>query len=334
MRSFILRAPRELEAVDVPLPEPSSFEVRVRIAHVGVCGSDVEAYLGHRKPEFLSDPPMLGHEPSGVIDSIGSHVTGLKVGDRVTTVGVWGCFSEYILARPENVLKLAPEIPLLDGSLMEVLPGIIKAATKTGITGAHDVLILGQGLSGLQLTRMVALNGCKNLIAVDLFDEKLELAREFGATHTINAQKEDVAKRVNEIVPGGVDITIMATLDGNDVPRAVDWTRFNGKIVLYGSIGPCEGIDFFRVHSKGISIIKETTENQGLLEHRRLWREAMQLVADGILVPDRLRTHILPLDELPQAMELRATPRADVIHVVLETDWAREDRLGASCGSV
>ena len=327
MKAFILKAPRQLEPVELPIPEPDPFQVRVKIGYVGICGSDVEAYLGNRKPEFLSDPPMLGHEPSGIIDTVGDHVTGLRVGDRVSTVGTWGCFSEYILSRPERVMKLAPEIPLIDGSLVEVLPGIIQTATRTGITKAHDVLVLGQGLSGLPITRLVALHGCKKLIAVDLFDEKLNLAREFGATHTINAAKEDIAARVNEIAPGGVDVTIMATLDGNDVPKALNWTRNGGKIVLYGSIGPCDGIDFFHVHSKSISIVKETTECNGQLEYRRLWREAMQLVADGILSTERLRTHIFPLEELQKAMELRARPRADVIHVVIENDWARERRL-------
>ena len=96
-----------------------------------------------------------------------------------------------------------------------------------------------------------------------------------------------------------------------------------GKIVLYGSIGPCSGIDFFRVHRKGISIVKETNECHGRLEHRRLWREAMQLVADGLLPTARLRTHVLPLEDLPKAMELRAEPRPDVIHVIVENEWAK-----------
>ena len=298
------------EAVDLLVPEPGPFEVRVRIAYVGLCGSDVEAYLGHRSPEFLTDPPILGHEASGVIDEVGERVTGLNVGDSVV-VATWGCFTEFVICAPEKLLKLPPEIPLIDGCLIEALPGIIKAATRSGISSSHDVAVIGQGLSGLQLTRLVALHGCRRLVAVDLFDEKLELAREFGATHTVNARRDDVRERVVELTGGGADVTIMATLDGNDVPPAVEWTRRGGKIVLYGSIGPCDGIDFFRVHARAVSIVKETAEPNGLLEHRRLWREAMQLVADGLLDVERLRTHVFPLEELPAAMELRATPRPE-----------------------
>ena len=316
MLAFILREPRRLERIDLPVPEPGPDRVRVKVACVGICGSDVEAYLGHRKPEFLSDPPMLGHEPAGVIDAVGERVQGLRVGDRVTTVGVWGCFSEYIVARPEQVLRLHPRIPLEDGSLIEVLPGIIAAAVKTGITPAHDVLVMGQGLSGLQITRLVALKGCKRLIAADRFAEKLELAREFGARETIDVSREDLVERVNAMTGGGVDVTIMATLDGNDVPTAIEVTRPRGKVVLYGSIGPCGGIDFFKQHRKGVSIVKETTDLD-FFERRRLWREAMELVADGILPTHRLRTHTFPMEKLPEAMELRAEPRPDVIHVVM-----------------
>jgi len=322
MKAFILRGPRKLERVEMPVPEPGPYQVRIKVAYVGICGSDVEAYLGHRKVEYLGDPPMPGHEPSGVIDAVGRHVTGLKAGDRVTAVNEWGCFADHIVTAVENVLKLSPEISLPDGSRIEALPAVISAVVKTGITTAHDVLVLGTGLSGLQLVRMVALNGCKRLIAVDLFDEKLAIAREFGATHTINARTENVVARVNEIVPGGADVTILATLDGNDLVQAIELTRPRGKVVLYGSIGPCDRIDLFELHAKAISVVKETNECYGVLEKRRLWREAMQLVADGVLCIERLRTHVLPMEKLPEAMEMRSTPRADVIHVLMRNDWA------------
>ena len=326
MKAFVLEGPRELRAIETRIPEPGLDEVRVKVAYVGICGSDVEAYLGHRKPEFLGHPLMLGHESAGIIDKVGERVGGIKVGDRVM-FATWGSFTEYVVCKPDRVVKLLPEIPLIEGSLIEVLPGVIQAAAMTGIRYSHEVVVVGQGLSGLLITRLVALNGCRRLIAVDLFDEKLELAREFGASHTVNARSENVVGRVKEISEGGADFSIMATLSGNDVRPAVEWSRMHSKIVLYGSTGPCDGIDFFRVHCKALSIVKETTEMRGQLERRRLWREGMQLVADGLLPIARLRTHLFPLGQLPEAMELRATPRPDVIHVLIENDWAREKRL-------
>jgi threonine dehydrogenase-like Zn-dependent dehydrogenase len=68
VKAFVLDGPRKLRPIDVPGPEPAPNQVRVKVAYCGICGSDVEAYLGHRKAEFLSDPRMLGHQPSGTID--------------------------------------------------------------------------------------------------------------------------------------------------------------------------------------------------------------------------------------------------------------------------
>lgn len=270
MKAFILSKPGRLEQVDLPIPQPGPYEIRIKVACVGICGSDVEVFKGNRSPEFLTNPIRLGHEPSGIIDAVGTHITHLQIGDRVTCVGTWGAFSDYIVVPAERCLKLLPEISLQDGSLIEVLPGVIYAASRVGIGPAHDVLIVGQGLSGLLITRMVYLNGCKKLIVADLFDEKLKIAREFGATHTINALQENLGERLREIAPAGADFTIMATLDGNDVASALDWTAVQGKVVLYGSISHCSHIDFFKQHSKAISIVKESQGTHGWLERRRV----------------------------------------------------------------
>ncbi|MEC0170645.1 zinc-dependent alcohol dehydrogenase [Paenibacillus graminis] len=328
MISYILEGPKNMIPVDAEIPEPSPYEVRIKIAYTGVCASDISIYLGKRSPEMYTEGPvLLGHEPSGVIDKVGSMVTGLRVGDRVTCIGVWGCFSEYVVTEPMNVLKLHPDLSLVDSSIVEVLPSIAMTAMKTGITESSDVLIYGQGLTGLIMTRLVRFFGCKKLIVADLYEEKLRIAKEFGATYFINASTENVTERIKEIVPEGVDIAIIATRDGNDVEKAIDWTRIRGKIVNFGGIGPCDGFDYFKLHRKGLSVVKESMNISGVFEHRKLWRDAMELVADGILPTPRLRTHIFPMDQLQQALDLRAECSADAIHVLMENEWAREKRL-------
>ena len=82
-----------------------------------------------------------------MIDKVGANVTGLKVGDHVTAVGTWGCFAEYIVTEPMNVLRFPPEIPLIEGSLVEVLPGIIMALTRTTIGPGDDILVLERAYS-------------------------------------------------------------------------------------------------------------------------------------------------------------------------------------------
>ena len=327
MLSFILDGPEKLRMVDMPIPEPAPGEVRVRVAYAGVCASDISVYQGLRKSEDGKGNFRIGHEMSGVIDKVGARVTGLKVGDRVTCIGVWGCFSEYVVSEPIGVLKLHPDISLLDGSIVEVLPSVAMAAFRSGITESDDVLVYGQGLTGLLLTRLLYYRGCKRLIAVDQYEEKLKISREFGASHTINTSHENVREALAKISGNGVDFAIIATRDGNDVIKAAEWARVRGKIINFGAISPCDGFDYYELHRKGLSIIKENSDTPGMFEHRKVWREAMQLVADGILPTALLRTHLLPMRDLQQAVSMRLKCSPDVIHVVMENEWAMRLRL-------
>lgn len=127
------------------VPEPAEGEVRVKIKWVGICGSDVEVFRGAREAEFISYPTRLGHEVAGIIDKIGPNVIGLKVGDHVALRYVWGAFAEYVCCSPFSVKVLPKDLPLIEGSLIEVLPGIIHAAEIANISPNKNVLITGQG---------------------------------------------------------------------------------------------------------------------------------------------------------------------------------------------
>ncbi len=83
-RVAILESAGLISLAHAEIPEPGDGEIRVKIKWVGICGSDVEAYRGTRRPEFLSTPARLGHEVAGVIDKLGSNVIGLQEGDQVT----------------------------------------------------------------------------------------------------------------------------------------------------------------------------------------------------------------------------------------------------------
>ena len=137
--------------------------MRVKVRWVGVCGSDVEVYRGTRKPEWLSLPARLGHEVAGVIDKLGAHVRGLAISDQVICRYIWGGFAEYVVCRPFNVKRLPPGFPLKEASLIEILPGILHAAELSEIDPGTDVLIMGQGVSGLTLTQVISLYSPGNL---------------------------------------------------------------------------------------------------------------------------------------------------------------------------
>lgn len=320
-RVAVLDAPYQITVQNALIPVPSEDEVRVKIMWVGICGSDLEAYRGTRAPEFLSTPARLGHEVSGVIDCVGNQVVGLAPGDKVTCRYVWGAFAQYIVCKPFNVKVLPPSFPMLEISPIEVLPGILHAAELGQIQPFTNVLIMGQGVSGLMMTQVVRQFSPRNLAVTDISPAKLALARRYGATHTYllpdkQARTMDYAGRD---FPDGFDVVIPCLLEGDGVVDAIDCAGLCARIVLYGCIGVCrKPIDFFKAHRKRLEIL--LTEPRRDIDMRRYFQEGVQMVLDGLVNTSEMITHRFPLEEIAQAFALRNDPPEGAIHVVVDCE--------------
>lgn len=315
----VLTKPYHLEVRRAKIPEPRPDEMRVRVKWVGICGSDVEAYRGTRDAEFVSMPGRLGHEVAGVVDKVGAHVHGFSPGDRVVLRYVWGAFAQYVTCRPFSAKKLPENIPLIEGSLVEILPGVLHAAELGEITPSKDVLIMGQGVSGLVLTQVVKLLSPRRLAVTDLFDTKLDLARRYGATHTYKVPTPDTpTKEVTAAdFPDGFDVVIPALLEGDGMVDAVDVAAQNGRIVMYGCIGKCnKTLDFFKIHRKRLDIF--STEPKRDIDNRRLFDQSITLVSDGLVNTAEMITHTYPLEQIQEAFQKREKHSPDVIHVMVD----------------
>ena len=318
-RVAVLDAPYKMSVRNALIPVPADDEVRVKIKWVGICGSDLEAYRGTRAPEFISTPARLGHEVSGVLDMVGSKVVGLKPGDKVTCRYVWGAYAEYIVCKPFNVKVLPPDFPELEISPIEVLPGILHAAELGKIDQTKNVLIMGQGVSGLVMTQVVRLFSPKALAVTDLSPAKLALARKYGATHTYllpdrDARTMDFAGRD---FPEGFDVVIPCLLEGDGVVDAIDCAAMCARVVLYGCIGVChKPIDFFKAHRKRLEFYM--TEPRRDIDMRRFFQEGIQLVEDGLVNTSEMITHTFPLERIQEAFQLRNDPTEGAIHVVID----------------
>lgn len=311
----------KIEIRRAEIPEPAEGEVRIKIKWVGICGSDVEVYRGAREPEFITYPTRLGHEVAGVIDKIGENVLGLQVGDHVALRYIWGAFAEYVVCSPFSVKVLPKELPLIEGSLIEVVPALLSAAENADISPNKNVLIMGQGVSGLALTQVVSLYSPKNLVVTDLFDEKLELSKKYGATHTYKLPSSDTKTMdiVGRDFPEGFDIVIPCLLEGSGMVDAIDAAAQNGRIVMYGCIGTChEPVDFFKVHKKRLDIF--STEPKRDIDNRRYFDEGLKLVMDGLVNTKETITHIFPLEKVDEAFKTRNHHSGDTIHVMIDCE--------------
>jgi len=315
----VLNAPYDISIAHAAIPEPGPGEIRLKVEWVGICGSDVEAYRGTRQPEYLSTPARLGHEVAGIVDKVGEHVAGIKVGDQVTCRYVWGAFAEYIVCKPFNVRVMPPGFPLIETSLIEVLPGVIHTAELAKIDATTNVLITGQGVSGLVLTQVLSLYSPKSLVVTDLKARNLELARQYGATHTYQIPTADTPTMdvLGEDFPDGFDVVVPCLLEGDGMVDAIDCAAMRGRIIMYGCIGVCnKPIDFFKVHRKRLEIY--STEPRTDIDMRRYFDQGVRLVLDGLVNTSEMITDKLPLDRIDEAFKLREDESNPSIHVLVK----------------
>ena len=248
-----------LEVIGLPAPQPAAGEVLLRINFVGFCGSDLNTYRGRNA--LALKPVIPGHEISATIEQLGEGVpASLQVGQVVTvdpytacgncpscrrrrfnacqhneTLGVQrhGAMREFICVPWQKVIA-AEGLAQRDIALIEPMSVGFHAVDRGQVTDADTVLVIGCGMIGVGAIVRASLRGA-TVIAMDLDDEKLALARELGASATVNSGKEDVHARLQELTGGaGPDVVIEAVGASVTYATAVNEVAFTGRIVCIG----------------------------------------------------------------------------------------------------
>jgi L-iditol 2-dehydrogenase len=269
MKALLLTAPSKLEFVDFPDPKPAADEVVVQVRACGICGSDIHGWdgsSGRRNP-----PLIMGHEAAGEVVSTGSHASSWKRGDRVTfdstiycgtcrycrngqvnlcenrrVVGVspveykqHGAFAER-LAVPERILyRLPDDLPFEQAALVEPVSIAVHAVQRTRIAPDSTAVVVGSGMIGLLVIQALRWAGAKNVVAVDLADNRLELARQLGATHTINSGRSDAVAEVAQLTDGlGADTSFEVVGFTATQNLALAVLKRGGACVLVGNLSP------------------------------------------------------------------------------------------------
>ncbi|WP_145198474.1 zinc-dependent alcohol dehydrogenase [Thalassoglobus polymorphus] len=269
MKAMLLTEYKQLEVTDMPEPEIGSRDVLVEVRACGICGSDIHGYdgsSGRRIP-----PLVMGHEAAGVVAKKGSDVDGFEVGDRVTfdstvscghckfcragninlcdnrkVLGVscgeyrqHGAFAQYV-AVPQNILYKIPEgLAFEHAAMIEAVSIAVHAANRAPVRLGDTAVIVGSGMIGLLVVQAIRLAGCSQVIAVDLDEDRLKLARELGADVTLNPQSDDVVAQIQSLTGGqGADIAIEVVGASVTIQTAIDATRKGGAITLVGNLAP------------------------------------------------------------------------------------------------
>lgn len=248
---------------EIPVPNIDDDEALLKVMASGICGSDVIEW--YRVPKA---PRVLGHEATGVIDKVGSKVKGVKVGDRVfvshhvpcnqcrycqrgshtachtlhTTNYYPGGFSQYIRVPKINIdfgiYKLPEDMSFEEGTFIEPLACVSRGQRLSGLKKDDTVLIIGGGISGILHTQLAKFKGLENIVVADINPYRLELAKKFGATQTLNA-KENLPQKLKEINNGRLaDQVIVCTGATSAALTALDCVENGGTILFFAVPDP------------------------------------------------------------------------------------------------
>ena len=224
-----------MQIVDVPEQEMKAGDVMIRLQYVGFCGSDLNTYLG-RNP-MVKLPVVPGHEVGAVIEAVGSEVPeGLKPGMVVTVNPYTNCgkCASCRNGRPNACQHNETLGVQRNGAMRERLVVGFHAVSRAQVTDSDVVLVIGCGMVGMGAVVRSALRGA-TVIAADIDDEKLQLAREMGASYTLNTKTDDVNSRLLEMTSGfGPDVVIEAVGSTPTYQMAVDVVAFTGRVVCIG----------------------------------------------------------------------------------------------------
>ena len=260
MKAAVLTALKvPLVIAELTMPEALAVgQVLVKIHFSGICGSQL-GEIGGAKGEDKFLPHLLGHEGSGIVLEVGPGVRHVKAGDvvvlhwrkglgiesptpkykwdgKIVNAGWVTTFNEYAIAAENRVTPIPKDSDLDVAALFgcAVTTGFGVVVNNARVTIGESVVVFGAGGIGLNIVQAAALVTAHPIIAVDLYDNKLELARRMGATHLINARNTDARKAILDICTHGVDVFI----DNTGIPAIIEMgyelTKPQGRTTLVG----------------------------------------------------------------------------------------------------
>jgi len=282
MKAAVFKGPGQpLEITEVGIPRPGYGEALVKVKACGVCATDLH-YL-HGTPTFKKPPLILGHEISGVVEEVGEGVEGVGAGDVVIVPPVISCgacsrcregrdnicenmkmvgnhidggFAEYLTVPAKILVKLPQNLPVHDSAIIsDAVSTPFHAVRNRGrVMGGEWVAVFGCGGVGIHAVQSAAAFGA-SVIAVDIDDRKLRLARELGAVETVNASEVDVVKTVQRMTSGGVDAAFEIIGKPATLEQAFSVVRPGGRLVVVGYSAENWSLRASRVMFREISVL-------------------------------------------------------------------------------
>lgn len=301
MKQAVMTSPGIIEFREVPMPAAERGMLLLRIARIGVCGSDIHVY--HGKHPYTKYPVVQGHEVSALVERVGPGVAGFSVGDPVTIMPqevcgsclpcrtgrynvceslkvmgfqTTGTASEYFAAPASKCLKLPAGMSLDEGAMIEPLAVAVHALGRGGDVAGKGVMVYGAGPIGNLVAQAAKGSGASRVLVTDTSDHRLGVLGECGIAHRVNPTAEDLARRVAEAFgPDGADLALECVGIEATIAQAVSLARKGSAIIVVGVFGEKARVDLGLVQDRELSLI-------GTLMYREDdYRKAIDLIVSG-----------------------------------------------------
>ena len=312
----------------VILPELGDKDILVKTAYSGV-SIGTEFALIRNKISWGPYPLVTGYMATGVVKAIGNEVGDVQVGDRVfvrrnstmtladgTAVSrVSGTHCSHIITQAGGThgLGILPDGAPMEAASMFVMPAVGYNGVNMSNPGLGDhVVVFGSGLIGLGVVAAASLRGCK-VIALDIADRQLEMARELGADVTINSAKQDAGEAVATICPDGPDAVFECTGEPALIDQAMALCRPDGKFIWQGHYGDTSAFTFSLAHGKRLKTFYPCDDGympcrQAVLKH----------MTQGILPWEKTITHHIKANEAVAMYERINQGDKDIVGVTIQ----------------
>ncbi len=332
MKSLVCKEPFQLILEEREKPQPKENEVQLKVAAIGICGTDIHAYAGNQP--FFEYPRVLGHEASGVVTELGKKADKFKVGQRValipyvscgkcgaclngktncceeiSVIGVHqdGAFSEYLVAPVQNILPISDNVDDVTAALIEPYAISAHAVRRAQINAGDDVLIVGAGPIGLGAAVIAHADGA-NVVIADTSEERRKHIQTNIPVPTVDPANEKIEDYFNGRLP---QIVIDATGNQKAMNNAVNLIRHGGRIVFVGlHKGTIEFSDP-DFHKKETTLMG--SRNATLEDFEKVQR----LMAEGKIAANMMLTHTFEYDGLADIYEEQITKNKSLIKSVI-----------------
>jgi len=343
MKAIEYHGPGDIRICSVELPKCADGEVLVKVDACAVCGTDLKAYR-HGNPRIKA-PNVMGHEFTGLIESVGANVEDFEPAQRVamaTSVSCGKCayckmglanlcldlapmgftykggMAEYVVipARAiENghLVKVPAGVRAEHAALAEPVSCAVNACGNCGIRPADTVLVIGAGPMGIINACVAREFGAGRIIVTETNPLRLEQARKFGFDLLLNPEAEDLVQAVLDFTDGlGADVVIVAAPAKQPQEQALDVVRKKGTICLFASLPAGDSmlaLDSRKIHYGELHLVGSSDSTPAHVE------KAVEMISTGRVPVEKIATHVLPLEAIFEAFELMESGRA--LRVVL-----------------